>query len=163
PSAGGRRPRRNCSYPCTSWALTAAPGRCFPPAPAAEHRSMCRPACCGCNSRSRRHPASCPRARPRGRPPILTTDPAARGCAPDPSVVRAGAWYYLATSSFDWFPTPPIYRAGGLAHWEFYGSVSAAVPEGHLHGVPDSGGIWAPALSYADGLYWLVYSIVRSV
>src|SRR5699024_3768304 len=56
-----------------------------------------------------------------------------------------------------------IYRSGDLAHWEFYGSVSAAVPEGHLHGVPDSGGIWAPALSYADGLYWLFYSIVRSV
>jgi xylan 1,4-beta-xylosidase len=29
-------------------------------------------------------------------------------------------------------------------------------------GVPDSGGVWAPCLSYADGLFYLVYSNVKS-
>ena len=32
-----------------------------------------------------------------------------------------------------------------------------------LRGVPDSGGVWAPSLSHADGLFWLAYSIVRSM
>ncbi len=28
-------------------------------------------------------------------------------------------------------------------------------------GVPDSGGVWAPCLTYEDGKFWLVYSIMR--
>ncbi len=31
-----------------------------------------------------------------------------------------------------------------------------------LRGVPDSGGIWAPSLSYHGGLFYLIYTIVRS-
>ena len=30
-----------------------------------------------------------------------------------------------------------------------------------MRGNPDSGGIWAPCLSYADGLFWLVYTDVK--
>jgi len=90
-------------------------------------------------------------------------NPVVRGFAPDPTVIRVGEWYYLATSSFEWFPTIPLHRSRDLAHWEHVGSVDTAVPGGSLLGVPDSGGIWAPALSHADGLFWITYSIVRSV
>lgn len=91
------------------------------------------------------------------------TNPVVRGFAPDPSVVRVGEWYYLATSSFEWFPTIPLHRSRDLVHWEHAGAVDTAVPEGSLLGVPDSGGVWAPALSHADGLFWVTYSVVRSV
>jgi xylan 1,4-beta-xylosidase len=30
-----------------------------------------------------------------------------------------------------------------------------------LRGVPDSCGVWAPALSHAVGRFWLVYTVVR--
>jgi xylan 1,4-beta-xylosidase len=30
-----------------------------------------------------------------------------------------------------------------------------------MKGNPSSGGIWAPALSYADGQFWLVYTDVK--
>jgi xylan 1,4-beta-xylosidase len=86
-----------------------------------------------------------------------------RGFAPDPSVIRVGDWYYLATSSFEWFPTIPLYRSRDLADWEPAGAVGTAAPGRSLLGVPDSGGIWAPALSHADGVFWVVYSIVRSL
>ncbi|MGW7422156.1 family 43 glycosylhydrolase [Streptomyces sp. NPDC054813] len=90
-------------------------------------------------------------------------NPVIRGFAPDPSLVRAGDRYYLATSSFEWFPTIPIHRSHDLAHWEYAGHVEGAAPGDSLAGVPDSGGIWAPSLSWDGERFWVTYSIVRSV
>ena len=90
-------------------------------------------------------------------------NPVIRGFAPDPSLVRVGAWYYVATSSFEWFPTIPVHRSRDLAHWSYAGHARGAVPGDSLAGVPDSGGIWAPSLSWDGERFWLVYSIVRSV
>lgn len=93
----------------------------------------------------------------------LLHNPVLRGFTPDPSLVRAGDWYYVATSSFEWFPTIPIHRSRDLAHWEYAGHVRGAVPGDSLAGVPDSGGVWAPSLSWDGERFWVVYSIVRSV
>ena len=90
-------------------------------------------------------------------------NPVIRGFAPDPSLVRVGEWYYVATSSFEWFPTIPVHRSRDLAHWEYAGHVRGAVPGDSLAGVPDSGGIWAPSLSWDGERFWVVYSVVRSV
>jgi len=93
----------------------------------------------------------------------LLNNPVVRGFAPDPSLVRVGDWYYAATSSFEWFPTIPIHRSHDLAHWEYAGHVRGAAPGDSLAGVPDSGGIWAPSLSWDGERFWVVYSVVRSV
>ncbi|MET7324595.1 family 43 glycosylhydrolase [Streptomyces sp. NPDC005549] len=90
-------------------------------------------------------------------------NPVIRGFAPDPSLVRAGDRYYVATSSFEWFPTIPIHRSRDLAHWEYAGHVEGAAPGGSLAGVPDSGGVWAPSLSWDGERFWVVYAVVRSV
>ncbi|MFF8841204.1 family 43 glycosylhydrolase [Streptomyces sp. NPDC015127] len=90
-------------------------------------------------------------------------NPVIRGFAPDPSLVRVGDWYYVATSSFEWFPTIPVHRSRDLAHWEYAGHVRGAVPGDSLAGVPDSGGIWAPSLSWDGERFWMIYSVVRSV
>ncbi|NUT29883.1 MAG: family 43 glycosylhydrolase [Streptomyces sp.] len=93
----------------------------------------------------------------------LLHNPVIRGFAPDPSLVRVGDWYYVATSSFEWFPTIPVHRSRDLAHWEYAGHVRGAVPGDSLAGVPDSGGVWAPSLSWDGERFWVVYSVVRSV
>ncbi|MGW2521726.1 family 43 glycosylhydrolase [Streptomyces sp. NPDC001617] len=93
----------------------------------------------------------------------LLHNPVIRGFAPDPSLVRAGDWYYVATSSFEWFPTIPIHRSRDLAHWQYAGHVRGAAPGDSLAGVPDSGGIWAPSLSWDGERFWVVYAVVRSV
>ena len=93
----------------------------------------------------------------------LLRNPVIRGFAPDPSMVRVGDWFYAATSSFEWFPTIPLHRSRDLAHWSYAGHVEGAVPGGSLAGVPDSGGIWAPSLSWDGERFWVVYAIVRSV
>ncbi|MFE6822685.1 family 43 glycosylhydrolase [Streptomyces sp. NPDC057690] len=90
-------------------------------------------------------------------------NPVIRGFAPDPSLIRVGDCYYVATSSFEWFPTIPIHRSRDLAHWEYAGHVRGAAPGGTLAGVPDSGGIWAPSLSWDGKRFWVVYTVVRSV
>ncbi|MFF4500876.1 family 43 glycosylhydrolase [Streptomyces sp. NPDC001401] len=90
-------------------------------------------------------------------------NPVIRGFAPDPSLVRVGDWYYVATSSFEWFPTIPVHRSRDLAHWQYAGHVRGAAPGDSLAGVPDSGGIWAPSLSWDGERFWVVYSVVRSV
>ncbi|MBL0888784.1 family 43 glycosylhydrolase [Myceligenerans indicum] len=90
-------------------------------------------------------------------------NPVLRGFAPDPTAIRVGDRYYLATSSFEWFPTIPLYRSSDLGRWEYAGSVETAVPGRSLLGVPDSAGIWAPALSHDGEVFWVVYSIVRSI
>lgn len=92
----------------------------------------------------------------------MITNPVVRGFAPDPSMIRVCNDYYLATSSFEWYPSIPIHRCADLASWHYIGSVEDAVPGG-LDGVPDSGGIWAPALSHDGERFWIVYSVVRSV
>ncbi|MFF9563893.1 family 43 glycosylhydrolase [Leifsonia sp. NPDC014704] len=92
----------------------------------------------------------------------IAHNPVVRGFAPDPTVIRVGDWYYLAVSSFEWFPTIPIYRSKDLANWDILGSVNTAVPESHLRGVPDSAGIWAPALSHDGARFWVTYSIIRT-
>ncbi|MEU6143972.1 family 43 glycosylhydrolase [Streptomyces sp. NPDC047081] len=93
----------------------------------------------------------------------LLHNPVIRGFAPDPSMVRVGDRYYVATSSFEWFPTIPVHRSRDLAHWEYAGHVQGAAPGDSLAGVPDSGGVWAPSLSWDGERFWVVYAIVRSV
>ena len=41
--------------------------------------------------------------------PALIQNPVLPGFHPDPSVVRVGDDYYMATSTFEWFPGVPIY------------------------------------------------------
>lgn len=90
-------------------------------------------------------------------------NPVLRGFAPDPSIIRVDEWYYVATSSFEWFPTIPLHRSRDLVSWEYAGHVAGAVPGDSLAGIPDSGGIWAPALSWDGERFWVVYAIVRSL
>ena len=45
-------------------------------------------------------------------------NPIIPGFNPDPSAIRVGEDFYLATSSFSYFPGIPIYHSSDLAHWE---------------------------------------------
>ncbi|MEV7422376.1 glycoside hydrolase family 43 protein [Streptomyces sp. NPDC091212] len=90
-------------------------------------------------------------------------NPVLPGFHPDPSIVRVGAEYYIATSTFEWFPGVPVHRSTDLVHWEHAGHLLDRAEALDLRGIPDSGGVWAPSLSFHDGRFWLIYSIVRTV
>jgi len=88
-------------------------------------------------------------------------NPVLPGFNPDPSFLRVGDDFYLATSTFEWFPGVPLYHSKDLVHWRLIGHALTEKRTLDLTGVPDSGGIWAPSLSYHQGQFWLIYTIVR--
>jgi len=57
-------------------------------------------------------------------------NPAVRGFAPRPTVIRVGDWFYLATISFEWYPTIPIRRSRDLVEWEYVGVHRGGSPSG---------------------------------
>lgn len=88
-------------------------------------------------------------------------NPILRGFNPDPSIVRVDDTYYLATSTFEWWPGVQIHLSKDLAHWKL---ITHPLNEKRLldmTGNLDSGGIWAPDLSYYDGKFYLVYTDVK--
>ncbi|WP_202919139.1 glycoside hydrolase family 43 protein [Saccharothrix deserti] len=91
---------------------------------------------------------------------VEVRNPILRGFHPDPSIVRVGADYYIANSTFEWFPGIRLHHSTDLARWQPAGYALTDPDALDLRGVPDSGGIWAPSLSYHDGRFWLVYAVV---
>ena len=49
------------------------------------------------------------------------TNPVLRGGYPDPSICRVGNDYYMANSSFEYFPAIPIHHSTDLVQWELIG------------------------------------------
>jgi hypothetical protein len=91
------------------------------------------------------------------------TNPILTGFNPDPSLCRQGEDYYIATSTFEWFPGVRIYHSRDLKNWSLVSTPLDRVSMLDMKGNPDSGGIWAPCLSYADGKFWLLYTDVKIV
>lgn len=91
----------------------------------------------------------------------MITNPILRGFNPDPSMIRVGDDYYIATSTFEWFPGVQIHHSKDLVNWRVLTHPLNRVSQLDLRGNPSSGGIWAPALSYDNGIYYLLYTDVK--
>jgi len=88
-------------------------------------------------------------------------NPVLRGFNPDPSILRVGEDFFVATSTFEWFPGVQIHQSRDLVHWRLVGRPLQRAAQLDMRGNPDSCGVWAPDLSYADGRFWLVYTDVK--
>lgn len=91
----------------------------------------------------------------------MIRNPILPGFNPDPSICRAGDEYFIATSTFEWYPGVQIHRSRDLVNWQLACRPLSRASQLDMRGNPDSCGIWAPCLSYADGLFWLVYTDVK--
>jgi xylan 1,4-beta-xylosidase len=91
----------------------------------------------------------------------LIRNPILRGFNPDPSIVRVGDDYYVATSTFEWFPGVQIHHSCDLVHWRLLTRPLTRASQLDMRGDPDSCGVWAPCLTHADGLFHLVYTDVK--
>ena len=89
------------------------------------------------------------------------TNPILPGFHPDPSLCRAGDEFFLATSTFEWWPGVRIHRSRDLVNWEHAAYALTRREQIDMRGNAPSGGVWAPALSHADGRFWLIYSDVK--
>ncbi|ANS75943.1 beta-xylosidase [Paenibacillus yonginensis] len=88
-------------------------------------------------------------------------NPVLKGFNADPSIVRVGDTYYIANSTFEWFPGVQIHESKDLVNWRLIAHPLSTRTLLDMKGNKDSGGIWAPDLSYADGKFWLVYTDVK--
>ena len=91
---------------------------------------------------------------------MLVKNPVLRGFNPDPSLLRVGSDYYIATSTFEWFPGVCIHHSKDLVNWEI---ASYALTDDNLldmTGFDMSLGVWAPNLTFCGGLFYLVYTVV---
>ena len=89
------------------------------------------------------------------------TNPILPGFNPDPSILRVGDDYYIATSTFEWFPGVQIHHSRDLANWELVTRPLTRKAQLDMRGDPDSCGVWAPCLSHDGEKFWLVYTDVK--
>ena len=87
-------------------------------------------------------------------------NPVLRGFNPDPSILHVDGNYYIATSTFEWFPGICINHSKDLANWEIAGYALTDDNILDMTGFDMSCGIWAPNLTYSSGLFYLVYTVV---
>jgi len=83
-------------------------------------------------------------------------NPLIAGFYPDPSVVKVGADYYLATSTFEYLPGIPVFHSTDLVTWTQLGHVVQRPGQLASAHVPTLGGAWAPTIRHRDGVFYVV-------
>jgi xylan 1,4-beta-xylosidase len=92
----------------------------------------------------------------------MIKNPVLTGFHPDPSIICVNGTFYIANSTFEYFPGVAISSSKDLANWN---SIPAPLNNPNMlnmKGNPKSGGIWAPCLSYSNGLFYLVFTDVKT-
>ncbi|MGN1367227.1 MAG: family 43 glycosylhydrolase [Aristaeellaceae bacterium] len=81
------------------------------------------------------------------------------GWCSDPSILRVGKDYYIAASTFEWMPGVNLYHSLDMKHWE---QLPSPLTDELLdqEGLEASCCIWAPNLTWSDGLFYLAYTVV---
>jgi xylan 1,4-beta-xylosidase len=87
-------------------------------------------------------------------------NPVLSGMFPDPSVCRVGDTFYLANSSFEYFPALPLHSSTDLVGWTPIGHAIDRGDQLDLSSVADSGGLFAPTIRHHDGVFYLVCTLV---
>ncbi len=76
----------------------------------------------------------------------------------DPDVVRVGGDFYLVSSSFTCVPGLPILHSRDLVNWTIIGhALLKLVPEDHFNSVQVGSGVWAPAIRFHNGKFYIFY------
>jgi alpha-N-arabinofuranosidase len=86
---------------------------------------------------------------------VRKINPIIKGFSPDPSICKSDGFYYLVTSSFEYFPGIAIYKSQNLEDWEL---INYAIKESkgnfNYETIDDSLGIFAPTIrKYKDKFY----------
>jgi hypothetical protein len=82
--------------------------------------------------------------------------PIVSGLYPDPTVCRVGEDYYLAHSSFEYFPGAPIFHSRDLLHWKQIGNILNRRDQFALGDGRPSGGVYGSTLRHREGRFYFV-------
>ena len=92
----------------------------------------------------------------------MINNPIIPGFNPDPAIIRTGDDYYIATSTFEWFPGIPIYHSKDLVHWKLIDYALKTKNHINLSRLQPSKGVWAPCLTWCEDekRFYILYSNV---
>ena len=88
-------------------------------------------------------------------------NPILAGFHPDPSLCRVDQDYYLINSTFEYFPGLPIFHSTDLVNWKQIGHVIDRPEQLDYRGDRMSRGLYAPAITYHDGLFYVICTMVE--
>ncbi len=88
------------------------------------------------------------------------SNPILQGFYPDPSICKVEGEFYMVNSTFAYFPGIPIFKSSDLVNWKQIGNVLDRPEQLNLDGLGVSRGIFAPAISYNDGTFYLVSTLI---
>lgn len=77
----------------------------------------------------------------------------------DPDIVRVGADFYLISSSFNCTPGLPILHSRDLVNWTIIGHAITNLPHERYREVQLGAGVWAPAIRYHEGKFWIFFPL----
>ena len=83
------------------------------------------------------------------------TNPVVRGVAPDPSVCRVDNDYFLATSTFDFWPGIAIRHSTDLVNWNLIGHAATRPEQFRRNGEDGPFILFAPTLRHHDGTFFV--------
>lgn len=76
----------------------------------------------------------------------------------DPDAIRVGDDYYMTASSFNHAPGLPVLHSKDLVNWKIIShALPRQIPENVFNSVQHGNGVWAPAIRYHEGefyIYW---------
>ena len=76
----------------------------------------------------------------------------------DPDAIRVGTDFYLTASSFEDIPGLPILHSKDLVNWTIIGhALLRQPPYEHFETPRHGGGVWAPAIRYHNGEFYIYY------
>ena len=88
------------------------------------------------------------------------SNPILAGFYPDPSICRANDDYYIINSSFAYYPGLPIFHSKDLVNWKQVGHALNRPEQLNLDGAGVSRGLFAPAISYHKGVFYIVCTLI---
>ena len=90
----------------------------------------------------------------------MYSNPILAGFYPDPSICRVGEDFYLVNSSFVYYPGLPIMHSKDLVNWRQIGNAINRPSQVNFDNAGVSRGLYAPAISYHKGLFYIVCTLV---
>ena len=77
----------------------------------------------------------------------------------DPDAICVNGTYYLTASTFNYVPGLPILTSRDLVNWKLRNYAVKNIPEARYAAPQHAQGIWAPAIRFQNGRFYIYYGM----